>query len=227
MFRYWILALDWREILSITEFGVLVMIRMLLTAALVLNALTIPTPALAADQDCEQCLGGSLQAPIRIEVFSDFQCTSCRSLYMDTIKRVLKDYCSADKVCVIYHEFPHAAHPFARAAARYSLVAQKLGRQPWLAVFDTLYADQAIWSWNGKVQATVAKALSPADFWELQQQVQDPSIDEMLKREIALGRKREVKLTPTFFVTALGKERKVVGVLPYHVLKEFFDRIAK
>jgi protein-disulfide isomerase len=94
-------------------------------------------------------------------------------------------------------------------------------------VFDALYADQAVWSWNGKVQATVAKVLSPADFQELQQQVQDPSINEMLKREIALGRKREVNLTPTFFVTALGKEQKVVGVLPYHILKEFFDRIAK
>ncbi len=184
-------------------------------------------PALAADQSCENCLGGALDAPIKIEVFSDFQCPACRTLYMDTMKQVLKDYSSSDKVCVIYHEFPLAMHAHSREAARYALAARKLGRQQWLAVVDSLYADQPLWSQNGMVQVSVARALSPSDFQALLKILQDPSINETIDRDIALGQERKVQSTPTMFVTTFGREQKVEQVLPYPVLKNYFDKIVK
>jgi protein-disulfide isomerase len=118
-------------------------------------------------------------------------------------------------------------HPYSREAARYSLAAQKLGRLQWTAVLDSLYANQAVWSDKGTVQATVAKALSPEDFQKVLKLIQDPSINGTIARDIALGQKRDVQSTPTFFITTLGREQKVVGGLPYNVLKEFFDRIVK
>lgn len=196
-------------------------------ALLLLLASALPASGVAADQSCEQCLGGAPDAPIKIEVFSDFQCPACRELYMDTMKLVLRDYCSLDKVCVIYHEFPLQGHPYSREAARYSLAAQKLGRLQWTAVVDSLYANQAVWSDKGTVQAAVARALSPDDFQKVLKLIQDPSINGTIERDIALGQKRDVQSTPTFFITALGREQKVVGGLPYNVLKEFFDRIVK
>ncbi len=196
-------------------------------AALVMVALAIPCVAWGADSACERCLGGGLESPIKIEVFSDFQCPACRSLYLDTMKQVLKDYCSLGKVCVIYHEFPLAMHAYAREAARYSLAAQKVGHEQWLSVVDVLYTYQPAWSQNGAVQAAVEKALSPSDFQKVLKQLQDPSINETIERDIALGQKREVQSTPTFFVTAVGKEQKVTGGLPYSVLKDFFDKIVK
>ena len=36
-----------------------------------------------------KCLGGTLDAPIQLEVFSDFQCSYCRSFYLETITQVL------------------------------------------------------------------------------------------------------------------------------------------
>ncbi len=198
-----------------------------MTAAMICLALTFATPTWAADQNCENCLGGALDAPIKIEVFSDFQCPACRTLYMDTMKQVLKDYSSLDKVCVIYYEFPLAMHAHAREAARYALAARKLGRQQWLAVFDSLYADQALWTQNGLVQVSVARAISPLDYQNLQKLLQDPSINQTIERDIALGQERKVQSTPTIFVTALGKEQRVDGGLPYPVLKGFFDKIVK
>ena len=194
---------------------------------LVLFGSALPASIAATDDKCEQCLGGTPESPIRIEVFSDFQCPACRELYLDTMKQVLRDYCSMDKVCVIYHEFPLQMHPYSREAARYSLAAQRLGRLQWQAVVDALYTNQAVWSASGGVQSIVAKSLSPADFQKVLQLIQDPSINGTIERDIALGNKREVKSTPTFFITAIGKEQKVVGGLPYLVLKDFFDRIVK
>jgi len=146
---------------------------------------------------------------------------------MDTMKQVLKDYSSSDKVCVIYHEFPLAMHPHAREAARYALAARKLGRQQWLAVVDSLYADQPLWSQNGMVQVSVARVLSPTDFQALMKTLQDPSINQTIDRDIALGQERKVQSTPTMFVTSLGREQKVEQVLPYPVLKNYFDKIVK
>jgi protein-disulfide isomerase len=203
------------------------MTRFAMIAVLVCVSLACAMPVEAADQSCENCLGGGADAPIKIEVFSDFQCPACRTLYMDTMKQVLKDYCRLDKVCVIYHEFPLAMHPHAREAARYSLAARKLGRSQWLAVLDSLYADQAIWSQNGMVQVSVARVLSPLDYQNLQKLLQDPSINETIARDIALGQERKVQSTPTMFVTAIGKEQRVDGGLPYPVLKDFFDKIVK
>lgn len=203
------------------------MTRISMITVLLCLVAALSQPALVADQSCENCLGGGLDAPIKIEVFSDFQCPACRSLYMDTMKQVLRDYSSSDKVCVIYHEFPLAIHAHSREAARYALAARKLGRQQWLSVLDSLYSDQPLWAQNGMVQVSVARALSPSDFQALLKLLQDPSINQTIDRDIALGQERQVKSTPTMFVTSLGREQKVEQVLPYPVLKSFFDKVVK
>jgi protein-disulfide isomerase len=171
----------------------------------------------------EQCLGGTLDAPILIEVFSDFECTHCRDFFLNTISLVLKEYCSLNKVCVVYHEFPWPNNQFSRRAAQFSKAAQKLGREQWRAVMQALYENQSKWSFNGSIDGFVAQALSPDDYSRLKSLLRDPAIDEEITREVAQGEKRKVTITPTLFVYALGKEQKVSGVLAYPVLKNFFD----
>jgi protein-disulfide isomerase len=175
----------------------------------------------------EQCLGGAPDAPIRIEVFSDFECPACRQLFLETIRPVLKDYCSLDKVCVAYHEFPLQGHKYSRLAARYAKAAQKLGRTPYLAVMDALYQDQGKWSQDGSVDDVVFKTLGADQYLNLKKLLLDPSLDRIIDAEIALGQRKDVQSTPTFFIYSIAKEEKVVGVVPYPALKEFFDRIVK
>jgi protein-disulfide isomerase len=181
----------------------------------------------SADLTPEQCLGGRLDAPVRIEVFSDFQCPSCRTLFMDVMLRVLQDYSSQNKVCLIYHEFPLRNHSLARVAARYSKAAQMLGQRQWRAVVQVLYDLQGVWSWDGSVDAVVFRALNKDDFIRLKQLLEDPSIEAAVEQEVLLGEKRGVKSTPTFFVYAGGKEQRIVGSIPYRVLKDFIDRALK
>jgi len=184
-------------------------------------------PARSLDQAAGQILGGSLSSPIRLEVFSDFQCPACRDLYLGTIRQVLQDYASKDKVCVIYHEYPLSIHQYAREAARYSEAASRLGQQKLLPVYDSLFTDQAQWSQDGSLEATVSKALSLEDFQKLKKIMQDSSINAAIEKEVQLGLQKEVKSTPTLFIYYIGKQQKVEGVVTYLVLKQFIDSIVK
>ena len=176
----------------------------------------------------EQCLGGNLNAPVRIELFSDFQCPACRTFYLSTIRQVLKDYCPVDKVCVVYREFPLAMHPYAREAARYSVAARRLGRAQWAAVVDALYENQERWSLDGKIDASIMGVISPEDFTKIKRMLQEPSIEEAIARDIALGQQRQVKSTPTWFATSpVTKEQRVEGPVDYKVLKPWVDAIVK
>ena len=197
---------------------------MVSTLCVVMTVL-VGVPAQTPQLTPEQAVGGKLDAPVRIEVFSDFQCPACRGFFLDSIQKVLETYCSQNKVCVVYHEFPLKNHNLSRLAARYSKAAQRLGRKQWVTVMAALYTNQAEWSWDGSVEAVIARALSPQDFAELKKRLEDPSIEAAIDKEVALGEKREVKSTPTFFLSSGGKEERVVGSVPYIVLKGYIDRL--
>jgi protein-disulfide isomerase len=175
----------------------------------------------------EKCLGGSYDAPIRIDVFSDFQCAHCRDFFLNTIPSVLEDYCSLNKVCVVYHEFPLRNNIYSRKAAQYSLAAQKLGRDQWRSVMTALYQHQETWAPTGNIEDVVAKVLTADDFSRLKKLLLDPSLDKEIDGDIALGEKNEVSATPTILVNALGREQKVVGSISFPILKDFFDSIVK
>jgi protein-disulfide isomerase len=174
-----------------------------------------------------QTLGGSLDAPIRIEVFSDFECPSCRLLYLDVMRRVLVDYSSQNKVCLIYHEYPLKIHKYSREAARYAEAVSRLGKEKLLMVYDVLFMDQAYWSVDGKVEASVAKALSSAELQKVKRFLQEPSINAAIDSEIKLGESRQIQSTPTWFISARGKEQKVAGPITYIMLRQFIDSALK
>ena len=187
----------------------------------------LPASAQSTGDAPGQILGGSPSSPVRIEVFSDFQCTACREFYLGTIRQVLQDYASKDKVCIVYHEFPLAMHKFSRNAARYAEAAGLLGVQRLLPVMDSLFMDQAKWSQDGNLDAAVSKVLSNEDFLKLKKLMQNPSINQGIEREIQLGIKQQIKSTPTMFISYSGKQQRVEGLVTYLVLKQFIDSIIK
>ena len=172
-------------------------------------------------------LGGSRNSPIRIDVFSDFQCSACRELYLSTIRPVLREYSSKDKVCVVYHEFPLTMHAYAQEASRYCEAAGRLGLAKTLAVMESIFVDQANWAQDGNVGVAVAKALPPSDFAKLKEIMKDSSINAEIQKQIQLGVLKKIQSTPTLFIQYPGKEQKVEGVITYPVMKQFIDSILK
>ena len=174
-----------------------------------------------------QILGGSLDSPIRIEVFSNFECSHCREFYLRTIKKVLKEYSSVDKVCVIYHDFPFGSHKYDRKAARYAEAASRVGLDTVLKVFDAFYTEQATWSQNGELEETLQKALTPEEYKKVLEYSEDPAIGTLIEKQYELATAKGLQSTPTSFIFYPGKEQKVEGVITYVVLKGFIDKIIK
>jgi protein-disulfide isomerase len=173
------------------------------------------------------CLGGTSDAPIQIEVFSDFQCGYCRMFYLETVTQILKNYIPPDKICITYYEFPLEIHAYSRKAARFSLAAQRVGKKQWLAVVDALYTKQEEWGENGNIDAALKGTMSDDDFNMMRKIMQDPAIEEAIKRDMTMGESRGVTGTPAIFMTVLNKKHPKYPYAPYQVWKDFFDTVVK
>jgi protein-disulfide isomerase len=194
--------------------------RMFIIFLFASSVLPLEPTALAAGR----ILGGTPSAPIKIEVFSDFECPSCRELYLDVMRRIIVEYANQNKVCLIYHEFPLTnIHPFSLEAARIAEAAAQLGREKELKVFDALFMNQAQWSQDGKFEASIAKVLSRAEMQKVKALMRDPAINAAIQKEVELGQQRQIRSTPTFFILAKGKEQRVEGRVTYIALKQFID----
>jgi protein-disulfide isomerase len=180
--------------------------------------------AVGVGADNAECIVGPSNAPVKIEVFSDYQCPSCRTFYLETIRPVIDAYGGTGKICVVYYEFPLQQHAYAREAARYAIAARRLGKTQYLHVSDALYSEQALWSADGKVEAAVARALSPDEFARLKKVLDGPGVGQEIDRDIMVGNGRGVASTPTFFVSARGREQKVVGGVSLAILKNFIEQ---
>jgi protein-disulfide isomerase len=130
-------------------------------------------------------------------------------------------------VCIIYHEFPLASHQYSRNAAQYAEAAARLGIQRLLPVMDALFMDQAKWSQDGNIEASISKTMPREDFLKLKKIMQSPGISQAVESESQLGVKKNIKSTPTMFISYSGKEQKVEGLVTYLVLKQFIDSIIK
>jgi len=186
--------------------------RRLFTSLFIVLCLTAFAPlAGSADGADGLILGGSAESPVKLEVFSDFQCPGCRYLFFNAIQQVLKNY--KDRVCVIYYEFPLDMHPYARPASRYVSAATRIADQKKiLTLFETIFADQDEWAKDGNLEASVSKVLSPEDLQKVKDimETERESIEQDINKNVKLGESRSIPGTPTLFLTHAGKQERVV-----------------
>ena len=190
---------------------------------MIVSALLIPSVAESQRAQPLNCVGGTIDAPIRLEVYSDFQCPACARFFLEVVTPAVKEYGDSGKICVLYNEFPLNGHKYSREAARYSLAAQRLGRRQWLAVIRALYQKQPMWVENGNIDGALRGVVSAGDLARIKRIAGEPSIRDAVSREVALGEKREIRSTPTIFVTAHNKTQKIEQLMPYEVWKDYFD----
>jgi protein-disulfide isomerase len=187
---------------------------------------------------------GNPNAPIVMEVYSDYMCPQCRNFYMNSLTYMMQDYVATGKVYLIHRDFPLpiAQHKYNWDAARWGTAAARIGK--FEEVDRALYINEPGWEADGDVQKTVATALSTADLKRVQRQVapcltQTPvalrptagagekcSLDDYINQDIALGKAVPVQATPTYVITNKGTRLPAgSGFVSWQIMKQFLDSL--
>jgi protein-disulfide isomerase len=189
---------------------------------------------------------GVSTAPIKMELFTDYQCPTCGVFYEGTLRNMISDYVALGKVYVIHHDFPLPMHKYSGQAARWANAAARVGQ--FQAVEGALYDNQAAWSADGNIEKFISAAMSSADFARVQKLMagcDQPGptavqtggfglapgakvcpLDADIEQDIVLGLKVPVTGTPTFVITAKGRHIPATsGNVSWPILKQFFDSL--
>jgi len=187
---------------------------------------------------------GNRNAPITMEVFSDYQCPSCGNFYETTLRAMIQDYVANGKVYLVHHDFPLQMHNYSGQAARWANAAAMVGQ--FQDVDATLFDNQAKWTADGDLEKYVAGALSPASFKRVQailkgctgpaptskvdrslpQAEAGCPVDPYIVQDIVLGTQVPVQATPTFVIHYKGQSYPASsGIITWPILKQFFDTL--
>ncbi len=166
---------------------------------------------------------GAANAPITIELFSDFQCPGCKGLHESTIRELRKTYVSAGKVRLVYRDIHLPMHKYARLAACYACAAEKLGIYD--SVADRLFETQPQWENTGKVDEAVAAVVPAPQMMKLRALASDPALGQ----EIDATTKNAIEQvhipgTPTMMIHH-GAQVERVGQVSMPILSRYLDTL--
>ncbi|HJX95215.1 MAG TPA: thioredoxin domain-containing protein [Candidatus Acidoferrum sp.] len=166
---------------------------------------------------------GSKSAPIVLEVFSDFQCPACKTLFVTTNRQLMDNYVTTGKVYLIHRDFPLPMHAYSRVAARYARAAAEIGKVE--VVEKALFDNQEKWEQTGDVDGTLAAVLSSADMAKVRALVKGGTLEPLIDKDFALGQMYRVSQTPTSVFHSKGQTYPYSGVMPYETLHQFLDQL--
>lgn len=195
-------------------------------APLAAEAAPLPTPQTAAatlqDVDPHKAFG-SKNAPVIMEIFSDYQCPMCKNLFLTTNRQLMDNYVTTGKVYLIHRDFPLAMHAYSRVAARYVRAAAQLGKVE--SVEQAIYQNQEKWEQTGDVDGTVAAVLTPSEMNKVRALVKGGTLEPLIDKDFALGQMYRVNSTPTTVFHSRGQTYPYTGFMAYDVLKQFLEQL--
>lgn len=190
---------------------------------------------------------GSSSAPIRMDVFTDYECPMCKNLYEQTLRPMIQDYVASGKVYLVHHDYPlnNIEHKYSGQAARWANVAAQIGQ--FEAAEGALYNNQAAWSASGDVAKYLAAAMPSSDFRriaKIMDTCEPPGpkgqpdgviapphsceVDSYIEQDIQLGNQIPLTGTPTYIITYKGNRMPPgSGFVSWPLLKQFFDNLLR
>lgn len=184
---------------------------------------------------------GSPSAPIKMEVFDDYECPNCGMFYEQTLKPMIDSYVAEGKVYLIHRDLPLPMHQYSRQAARWVNAAARIGK--FEVVERALFDNQMAWSEygsenpKGNIKPIVKGALTPAEFERVDRlmegcesdshdELKGCAVDAAIQHDIAVGQLVPVTETPTFIVIYRGQQYPPgVGAISWPLMKQFLDQL--
>jgi protein-disulfide isomerase len=166
---------------------------------------------------------GAANAPVTIELFSDFQCPGCKNLHETTIRELRHTYVNAGKVKIVYRDIHLPMHKFARLAGTYAGAAEKLGLYDTVA--DKLFDTQSTWDQNGKVDEVVASVVPAPQMMKLRAMANEPAVGRQLDDETKEALEQfHIPGTPTMIIHH-GTASDRIGQVSFEVLSKYLDSL--
>lgn len=166
---------------------------------------------------------GSKSAPVVMEVFSDYQCPACKTLFLTTNRQLMESYVSSGKVFLIHRDFPLPMHAYSRVAARYARAAAEIGKIE--QVEKSLFENQEKWEQTGDVDGTVAAVLTSAEMSKVRALVKGGTLEPLIDKDYSLGQMYRISQTPTSVFHSKGQTYPYSGVMSYEILRQFLDQL--
>jgi protein-disulfide isomerase len=193
---------------------------------LTILSLFFAAAALFATESADKSAGRP-DAPVTLEVFSDFECPHCARLHFGALKEALNDCVASGKVRILYRDYPLPQHQFARKAAQFAGAAARIGRYE--RICEALFRTQEEWGRTGDIDGSVGKELTPAELARLHKILADPKALAEINREIdadmALGARIPLSETPTMILSGGGKRYPIKGDVRYDFLKQLIKSL--
>ena len=166
---------------------------------------------------------GDLDAPVLIEEFSDFQCPFCSRFNTETFSLLKQEAIADGQAVVVFYDYPLSFHPQGVPAANAARCAGDQDPAQFWAMHDKLFDQPAQWS-NSQPNIAFKQYAAELnlDLEEFADCVDGGRHVEAIQADIALGQRRGVTGTPTFFLN----EQILVGALPIGQFREAIAKVA-
>lgn len=164
---------------------------------------------------------GSLDAPVVIVEYSDFQCPYCGRWVQQTYPTILKEYIETGKVRLVFRDFPLDFHQNAQPAAVASRCAAEQGA--YWPMHDALFANQAEWAELADARETFVGYAQEIglDRDQFRTCLDSGRFDQAIQDDIQAGLVAGVTGTPSFVING----QLLVGAQPVSAFRKALDTI--
>jgi protein-disulfide isomerase len=167
---------------------------------------------------------GSPNAPVTLELYTDYSCPSCRNFYMQSLPQLMAEFVNTGRVRLVHRDFPLPQHQFSRLAARYANAAGELGKYD--VVAGQIFKTQPEWEQNGAIEPQVAKVLTPTEMAKVRELVKmDSHLDDTVTKDVAIASQDNINQTPSLVLVRNGKREVIAPIPPYSVLKSYLNSV--
>ena len=167
---------------------------------------------------------GSVLAPITAELFTDYECPHCATVFLQIIPEFVASYVKTGKVKLIHRDFPLAMHPYAKLAARYANAAGELGYYD--IVVNQIFRTQALWPPPAISARKWPRYCRPASWTKSATWCRTTHTWTIrVAADMAIGRQDQLTQTPTMVVVYKGKRQLLAPIPPPELLKSYFDEL--
>jgi protein-disulfide isomerase len=182
---------------------------------------TAQTKSANVDLAAEKSMG-TKSAPIRLDVYSDFQCPSCRQFFLTATTPLMNDYVASGKVYLVHHDFPLPMHAHSHDAAKWANAAAEIGK--FREVETALYTKQDSWGATGKIDDALDSVLTPVEMKRVRGLVESPEVAASIQHDEDLAKAKGLSGTPSIFITHKGQTVQIPAQgATYTLVKQYID----